>query len=88
MPTQTTSSKKRTQDKIQSARVAERLLKHFNGELELSHTQCTVGLKLLSKVLPDLKHIEKDGKETLTVVVSKETTENLARGVRAVIKKG
>lgn len=43
--------------KIANAQVLNRLLAHFNGEVELSQTQVNVGLALMKKVLPDLASV-------------------------------
>lgn len=39
----------------------DRLIKCFNGEIELSRVEATIGLKLVGKVLPDLKATEHSG---------------------------
>ncbi len=44
-------------NKIGSANILNRLQKHFNGEVEMSPTQVTVGLALLKKVMPDLQSV-------------------------------
>ena len=61
MSTNRAPHKERTIEKIRNAKVLERLLKHFNGELELSATQVNVGLSLIKKYLPDLKAVEHTG---------------------------
>ena len=47
----------RWRDRISKANVLDRLLKHFNNELAdpLDTGQITLGIKLISKVLPDLQ---------------------------------
>ncbi len=56
---------KRHQDdiraKISSAHIVGRLIKSFNGEIELTSDQINIGKSLLNKVLPDLKAIEHSG---------------------------
>ena len=53
--------KQRSIEKIRNAKVLERLIKHFNGEIELSTTQTNVGLSLIKKYLPDQKAVEHSG---------------------------
>lgn len=43
-------------ERIQTSNVLARLLKGFEGEVELNPTQVKIGLGLLNKVLPDLNH--------------------------------
>lgn len=43
-----------TRAKIQAAQIINRLMSGFNGKVELSQTQVSIGLGLLRKVLPDL----------------------------------
>jgi hypothetical protein len=47
--------------KISNSQILNRLLKHFDGEVELNQTQVTVGLALLKKVLPDLSNVQHSG---------------------------
>jgi len=53
----------RWRDRIASAQILTRLVKHFNGELDppLDAGQIQVGLALMRKVLPDLKAMEITG---------------------------
>lgn len=48
----------KTRDKIQASNIVHRLVKHVEGEIELSATQITAAKVLLNKVLPDLKAVE------------------------------
>ena len=73
MPTETKSHKQRTAEKIKTGHLLRRLIKHFNGELELSASQITVGLALLKKTLPDLKQTEHTGE------VSHKHTQEMTR---------
>ena len=50
--------KERSIEKIRNGNILDRLIKHVNGELELSATQCTTGIALLKKHLPDTKAVE------------------------------
>ena len=61
MSTNRQPHKQRSIEKIRNAKVLERLIKHFNGELELSATQVNVGLSLIKKLIPDLKQTEHTG---------------------------
>lgn len=47
--------------KIRQAMALDRLIKAFNGELELTTVQANIGLKLIGKILPDLKAVEQSG---------------------------
>lgn len=49
--------------KISNSNILNRLLKHMEGEVELTQTQVTVGLALLKKVMPDLQAIQHSGDE-------------------------
>jgi hypothetical protein len=61
MPTETKTHRDRTNEKIKVGHILRRLLKHFDGSLELSASQVSVGLALLKKRLPDLKQMEHTG---------------------------
>jgi hypothetical protein len=61
MPTETKTHRDRTNEKIKVGHILRRLLKHFDGSLELSASQVSVGLALLKKKLPDLKQMEHKG---------------------------
>jgi len=54
----------RTRQKIVDANIISRLLKHYRGELEypMDAGQINIGLKLLNKVLPDLKSVDVRGR--------------------------
>lgn len=43
-------------ERIQTSNVLARLLKGFEGEVDLNPNQVKIGLGLLNKVLPDLNH--------------------------------
>lgn len=47
--------------KIANSQILNRLIKHAEGELELTSTQVQTGLGLLKKVLPDLQSIQHQG---------------------------
>ena len=79
--------KQRTIEKIQNAKVLERLIKHFDGEVELSQTQVTVGINLIKKYIPDLKAIEHGGEMRHNVDVSKKSAGNIAAAIREEITK-
>lgn len=44
--------------RIQAGVIADRLVKHVVGEVEMSQSQVSAGLGLLKKVLPDLSSTE------------------------------
>jgi hypothetical protein len=54
----------RWRDRISKAKILERLLKHYAGLLDppLDQGQITIGLKLVSKIMPDLKSVDVSGR--------------------------
>lgn len=50
----------RIREKIQTAMVADRLIKAFNGEVDLTPSQVSIGLALIKKVVPDQKAVEQN----------------------------
>ena len=80
--------KERMVEKILAAQVLDRMIKHLDGEVELTTSQANVGMKLLAKILPDLKHVEKTGETTTIIKVNKSTAQSIASGVCAAIRKG
>jgi hypothetical protein len=50
----------RTRQKIADANVLTRLLKGFNGEVELTSHQVAIGLKLIDKLVPNLQSVEQE----------------------------
>ena len=57
--------------KIQASSIINRLRAGFDGEVELTPTQVSIGMCLLKKVLPDLSAVDISGetKTQLTFVV-------------------
>jgi hypothetical protein len=55
------TQKDRMREKIRSSMMLDRLIKCFNGKIELSNVEANIGLKLIGKVLPDLKATEHSG---------------------------
>ena len=49
--------------KIQNSNILKSLIKHVEGEQEMSSTQVTAGIALLKKVLPDLSAVTVEGSE-------------------------
>ena len=47
--------------KIQASAIINRLMKAYDGDIELTAIQVNIGKTLLDKVLPDLKAIEMSG---------------------------
>jgi hypothetical protein len=47
--------------KIQASAIITRLMKAYDGEIELTAIQVNIGKTLLDKVLPDLKAVEMSG---------------------------
>jgi hypothetical protein len=54
-------------EKIRVSQLINRLIKHVNGELELSRTQIRAAEILLKKTLPDLQAVQHSG-EVMDVV--------------------
>lgn len=64
-------------EKIRTSLIINRMVKHFDGELELTNSQIKVAEILLKKVVPDLKSIEMSGSlEVTTVDALKELDES------------
>ena len=55
------TAKERMREKIRTSMMLDRLIKCFNGTIELSSVQANIGLRLVGKVLPDLKATEHSG---------------------------
>lgn len=55
--------------KIQASSIINRLMKAYEGEIELTATQVNIGKTLLDKVLPDLKSIEMSGDDDAPMVM-------------------
>jgi hypothetical protein len=55
--------------KIQATAIITRLMKAYDGDIELTATQVNIGKALLDKVLPDLKSIELSGDEDSPMVM-------------------
>ena len=47
----------RSRERIRAANMLDRLIKFVDGEIELTRLQAYVGLRLLNKVLPDLRAV-------------------------------
>ena len=48
-------------ENLRASNIMTRLMKHFEGEVELSRTQLDAAKIILAKILPDLKSIEHSG---------------------------
>lgn len=57
-----------TRAKIQGAHIVRRLKECFDGSIELSKEQISIGIALLRKVLPDLAMVEHSGEVQTTYV--------------------
>lgn len=68
-------------ERISAGKVLDRLLLAFNGEIELTQTQATIGLRLVNKIVPDLKAIEHSGETTQTHSIDPQSSEQVARNV-------
>lgn len=47
-------------DKIKNSNILKSLIKHVEGQQEMTASQVTAGLGLLKKVMPDLQSIDPD----------------------------
>ena len=56
--TETRTYPQRARERIAGTKIIDRLVKHINGEIELSPSQVASARILLNKVLPDLKSVE------------------------------
>jgi len=56
--TRKTSLTEEWKSKIQATQLMNRLLKHFEGEVELSSTQIKAAQIMLNKIIPDLKSVD------------------------------
>jgi hypothetical protein len=59
----------RVRAKISDAKVVERLIKGFMGEVELSQTQVAIGLKFMDKLVPNLQSVETEVTQTTPFAV-------------------
>ena len=50
----------RARERIAGTKIIDRLVKHVNGEVDMTPTQGRAAAILLNKVLPDLKTVEVD----------------------------
>ena len=48
----------RSREKIAATKVLDKLLKCFDGEIEMTPQQVSIGLKLVNKMVPDLKQTD------------------------------
>lgn len=53
----------KVRERIRTSMLHNELIKHINGEREMSQTQLAAAKTLLDKVLPNLSHIEHAGDE-------------------------
>ncbi len=72
--------KQRTIEKIQNAKIVDRLIDHFNGKVELTQSQCNVGIALIKKHLPDMKAVEHSG--SIETKPEKMTEEELDAAIK------
>lgn len=54
-------------DKIANSKILNRLIRHAEGDEEMSQSEANTGLALLKKVMPDLKSVEHTGSENSPV---------------------
>jgi hypothetical protein len=48
----------RVRAKLADANIADRLLKAFMGEIEMTQSQVAIGMKMLDKLVPNLQSVE------------------------------
>ena len=58
--TETRPYPQRARERISATKVIDRLVKHVNGEVDMTPTQVRAAAILLNKVLPDVKSVEVD----------------------------
>ena len=76
--TETRSYPQRARERIAGTKIIDRLVKHVNGEIDMTPTQVRAASILLNKVLPDLRTIEVDiHTEVKTVSYHRLTDEQL-----------
>jgi hypothetical protein len=66
----------RTRQKIADANVLARLLKGFNGEVELTTHQVAIGLKLIDKLVPNLQSVEQEVTQNTPFAVIPQPTKD------------
>jgi hypothetical protein len=78
----------RIREKIQTAMVADRLIKAFNGEVDLTPSQVSIGLALIKKVVPDQKAVEQNvtGEVNQKHSLDEQSVEQAAKAVYERIK--
>lgn len=59
----------RVRAKIADAKVVERLVKGFMGDVELTGSQVAIGLKFLDKLVPNLQSVETEITENRPVAI-------------------
>jgi hypothetical protein len=67
-------------ERIRAGVIMDRLLKHVNGDLEMSPTQVNAAKILLGKIVPDLSSSKVEG--DLTLAVGSAIVERLTRAER------
>lgn len=73
--TETRSYPQRARERIAGTKIIDRLVKHVNGEIDMSPTQVRAASILLNKVLPDMKAIEVDVHAELKIVSAVKLTD-------------
>ena len=64
---------KRSRDHLKASHLLDRLIDHFHGKITLTSSQIVVGLKLINKVLPDLRQIDVTATVEHKVEITRET---------------
>jgi hypothetical protein len=67
----------RSRERIQAAKIVERLIQCLEGEIELTKSQIHVATSLLDRVLPKLRTVDIDKAEPPMKSVREMTTEEL-----------
>lgn len=57
-------------ERISAGVIMDRLIKHFNGDLELTTTQLKAAQLVLSKIVPDLARTEMTGQDGKDLIPS------------------
>ena len=73
--TETRPYPQRARERIAGTKIIDRLVKHVNGEIDMTPTQVRAAAILLNKVLPDLKTVEVDVHAQLNTVSTHRLTD-------------
>ena len=81
--TETRPYPQRARERIAGTKIIDRLVKHVNGEIDMTPTQVRAAAILLNKVLPDLKTVEVDVHAQLNTVSYHRLTDEQLMAIAA-----